>query len=77
MVENGTLRSNVGIDMSSQGGGERLLRALWRISCSGSNVYTWIGQIAQDRENGQNLSEFFFGSFTVTKRFDFKFSQLF
>ena len=36
-----------------------------------------MGQIAQDGENGQNLSLFFW-SFTVTKQFDFfKFSELF
>ena len=37
-----------------------------------------MGHFPQDGENEQNLSDFFFWSFTVTKRFDFlKFSQLF
>ena len=41
--------------------------------------FSHMGHFPQDRENEQNLSEFFcFWSFTVTKRFDlFKFSQLF
>ena len=59
-------------------GGQILLIITALIATDLCTHKTYMGRSAQDGENEQYLSLFFFWSFTVAKRFDFlKFRQLF